>query len=261
MPTCFVIQPFDKGKFDKRYDDIYEKAIRAAGFDPYRVDRDHGVSVPIDSIESGIRTAAVCFADISEDNPNVWYELGFAFAARRPVVMACSDARAGSKFPFDIQHRAIVVYKTESTSDFTMLSENLTSKIKAVSEREDQLSELSEATLITPVSGMSQPELMVLAVLASSLSSPDATLSQWAAKRDAESAGVTGMGFNLALRRLQTKGFIETGLEENPHHDEPTAVLSLLNRAWDWIDVNESKFVLHQPPAKEQVRPGKRLSY
>ena len=30
MPTCFVIQPFDKGPFDKRYDDVLDPAIRAA---------------------------------------------------------------------------------------------------------------------------------------------------------------------------------------------------------------------------------------
>lgn len=32
---CFVIQPFDGGKFDKRYDDVYKPAIMAAGLDAY----------------------------------------------------------------------------------------------------------------------------------------------------------------------------------------------------------------------------------
>ena len=40
--------------------------------DAYRVDRDHSVDVPIDSIEEGIRNAAVCLADVTADNPNVW---------------------------------------------------------------------------------------------------------------------------------------------------------------------------------------------
>ena len=30
MPTCFVIQPFDSGKFDKRFEDVYKPAIEAA---------------------------------------------------------------------------------------------------------------------------------------------------------------------------------------------------------------------------------------
>ena len=72
MPTCFVIQPFDNGKYDKRFEDVYKPAIEAAGAEAYRVDRDHSVEVPIDAIEEGIRSAEVCLADVSDDNPNVW---------------------------------------------------------------------------------------------------------------------------------------------------------------------------------------------
>jgi hypothetical protein len=49
------MQPFDGDEFDKRYDEIYRPAITEAGFEPYRVDRDPGASIPIANIESGIR--------------------------------------------------------------------------------------------------------------------------------------------------------------------------------------------------------------
>ena len=87
MPRCFVIQPFDSGKFDKRFEDVYKPAIEAAGLEAYRVDQDISVEVPIEAIEAGIRSAAVCLADITTDNPNVWYELGYAFASGRLVIM------------------------------------------------------------------------------------------------------------------------------------------------------------------------------
>lgn len=32
MPGCFVIQPFDQGKYDKLFDDVFAGAIEAAGF-------------------------------------------------------------------------------------------------------------------------------------------------------------------------------------------------------------------------------------
>jgi hypothetical protein len=48
MATCFVIQPFDRGKFDRRYKDTFKPAIEAAGFEPYRVDEDPSVSIPIE---------------------------------------------------------------------------------------------------------------------------------------------------------------------------------------------------------------------
>jgi hypothetical protein len=51
MPTCFVIQPFDRNKYDKRFEDVYSPAILDAGLEPYRVDKDPSVDVPIDAIE------------------------------------------------------------------------------------------------------------------------------------------------------------------------------------------------------------------
>jgi len=91
MPTCFVNQPFDNGKFDKRYADTFYPAIEESDREPYRVDQDPRVAIPIEAIEEGIRDAAICFADITTDNPNVWYELGYAFAAGKAVVMVCSE--------------------------------------------------------------------------------------------------------------------------------------------------------------------------
>jgi hypothetical protein len=45
MPRCFVIQPFDKGPYDKRYKDVQVPAITDAGLEPYRVDEDPSVTV------------------------------------------------------------------------------------------------------------------------------------------------------------------------------------------------------------------------
>jgi hypothetical protein len=129
MAICFVIQPFES-KYDKRFDDIYKPAIEAADLDAYRVDRDRSVEVPIDTIEAGIRDAAVCLADITTDNPNVWYELGFAFAANRPVIMVCANERSG-KYPFDIQHRTVIDYLVDSPRDFDKLKQSITDTIKA----------------------------------------------------------------------------------------------------------------------------------
>ena len=105
-PTCFVIQPFDKGKFDKRYNDAFDPGLGQAGFEAYRVDQDPGTDVLIAAIEEGIRRAAICLADVTTDNPNVWYELGYAFAAGKHVILTCCDEREGP-LPFDIQHRNV----------------------------------------------------------------------------------------------------------------------------------------------------------
>lgn len=79
---CFVIQPFDEATYEKRYKDVFAPAIRDADIEPYRVDKDSSADVIISAIEEGIENSDLCFAEITADNPNVWYELGYANAKR-----------------------------------------------------------------------------------------------------------------------------------------------------------------------------------
>jgi len=260
MPTCFVIQPFDSGKFDKRFKETFAPAIRTAGFEPYRVDEDARADVLITSIEDGIRSAAVCLADITADNPNVWFELGFAFAANRPVVMVCSNERTG-KYPFDIQHRAIISYKTEAQSDFQTLSDAIIERLKAAGERGQTLQQIAEAEPIAPVSGLSQIELSVLAVAAGA-ALPRVGFSLWSLQNDAEKIGLSNIGISLALRRLMQKQFLEDATVEDRNGDCKGAAIS--SKGWDWIDANADNFTLLRPTTRsystarfEDLRPPK----
>ena len=205
MATCFVIQPFDSGKYDKRFEDIYKPAIEAAGLVAYRVDKDPGVSVLIESIEKGIRQAILCLADITEDNPNVWYELGFSFAAGRQVVMVCSEDRTGKKYPFDIQHRNIISYKSDAPSDFDLLRKNLTIRIKTIIEHTEALEQIAEADPVTPIKGLSQTEILVLALLREVPSSPTTRwlLTQQRLMPSAQASQIWGSSSQLGS--LQTR--------------------------------------------------------
>jgi hypothetical protein len=245
MPTCFVIQPFDSGKFDKRFKETFAPAIIAAGFEPYRVDGDPRADVLITSIEDGIRSAAVCLADITMDNPNVWFELGFAFAVNRPVVMACSNERTG-KYPFDIQHRAVIPYKTEAQSDFKILSDAIIERLRAVAERGQTLQQIAEAEPVAPVSGLSQIELTILAVAAGA-ALPRVGFSLWSVKSDAEKLGLSDVGISLALRRLWQKQFLEEAWVEE-HGNEAYKGAAISSTGWDWIDANEDSFMLRRTP-------------
>lgn len=251
MPTCFVIQPFDSGKFDKRFDDIYAPAIEATGLNAYRVDRDPGVEVPIEAIEEGIRNAAVCLADITTDNPNVWYELGFAFATGRPVIMVCSNERTHGKYPFDIQHRTVINYKPESSSDFDSLKSELSQRIKALLNKSEALRQIAESDQIAPTQGLTQSELMVLAILAGDTALPGASCTLHSLKEDSERSGLTPIGFSLAFRRLGAKKLVEISEEWDEYRDQTYSAARLTDLGWAWIENNESLFVLKKPSAKE----------
>ena len=246
MPTCFVIQPFDSGKYDKRFEDVYKPAIVAAGLEAYRVDQDTNVDVPIDAIEQGIRAATICLADITTDNPNVWYELGFAFASGRPLVMVCSDERTGKKYPFDIQHRTIIPYQADSPRDFDVLKTAITNRLVSLLKRTDALQAISKSEQIAPIMGLTQPELAVLAAVAGSVVLPEEGVSVWSTKQDIEKAGFTALGFSIGLRRLREKEFLKLD-EVTDYNGETSQVILVTPSGWDWVEKNESQFVLRRP--------------
>jgi hypothetical protein len=132
--SCFVIQPFDDDKFDRRYKETFEPAITEAGFHSYRVDKDPSVHVPIDDIENGIKQAATCFVEITTDKPNVWFELGYARACEKHLVLVC-EKNARSHLPFDIQHRSIILYDTGAPSNFQMLKADIIAKLRAIDKQ------------------------------------------------------------------------------------------------------------------------------
>lgn len=253
MPTCFIIQPFDHGKFDKRFEDTFKPAIEEAGLEPYRVDKDPNVEIPIEAIEQGIRDAAVCLADITTDNPNVWYELGYAFAAGKGVVMVCSDERKESRYPFDIQHRTVVGYKTESSRDFAQLKEKITERIRALMKKGERLRDLAESDPMAPRKGLSQPELAVLAILAGDSLTPQSSTSTYSLRHDLERAGFTPLGFGLGLRRLLKKGLVEP-VESYDEQGEPYPAVMLTQIGWDWIETNEDMFSVKKGVPKDDFR-------
>jgi hypothetical protein len=242
MSDCFVIQPFDGGKFDKRFHDVFKPAIEDAGLKAYRVDYDPAVEVPIEAIEQGIRKAALCFADITTDNPNVWYELGFAYAAGTPVVMVCSKERSGRRFPFDVQHRAIIMYEVEAPSDFDELKGKITSRINAMLGQGAALKEIAKQEQIALIQGLTHPELLVLAVALGSMYVPGAAVSLYLIKRDVEKT-LTSAGYTLALRRLQNREFARVD-EVNDYNGDLYPALLLTEKAWTWIDSNDSLFAI-----------------
>lgn len=245
MPQCFVIQPFDGGKFDKRYKDTFGPAIEDAGLNPYRVDQDPNVEIPIEAIERGIRESVMCLADITTNNPNVWYELGFAFASNKPVIMVCCNDRTDKGFPFDIQHRTIVRYNSESTSDFDKLKAEVTARIKALQKKES-IQEMASSTLLAEIGGLSQPELTVLAVLAGESALPDSAGSMYSLKNDVERAGFTAIAFGLGWRGLLSKGLVESTEMSNSEGEVYTGA-RLTESGWAWVDSNESMFSLKKP--------------
>jgi len=243
MEQCFVIQPFDDGgKFDKRYDEVYDPAIRKADLDPYRVDRDPGASIPIEKIEAGIRVSRVCLADITEDNPNVWFELGYAIAARREVVLVCSSERT-SRFPFDVQHRNIIRYDTKSPSDFSTLQESITKRLIAVGEKETRLEDLAKASPVATVHGLEGFEIATLVSVSQQCHAPTSTISVYILEEEMRRAGFLPIATTLGIRGLILKEMLSSSTETDENGYSYPA-LSPTDRGIEWLLQNFAKLKL-----------------
>ena len=250
MPKCFIIQPFDSGgKFDKRFNDIYKPALKEVGLEPYRVDQDPDADILIKSIEEGIRDATICFADITRDNPNVWYELGYANATRCPVILVCSTKR--EKFPFDIQHRKIIQYDSESTSDFEDLKNAIIERAKALQKRA-ATRKFVQSEQVAPQDGLSQIEIQLLAMLAAESILPDNPVSKYSLENMANDYGMTLVGLGLAVQRLQKKEFIKTYQDGDPFTGGiDNQLVFLEEEGWNWIHENDHMFRLEEDDQDE----------
>lgn len=209
---CFVIMPISDAKFTKRYNDTYKPAIEKAGLSPYRVDLDPAVKIPIEEIESKIKNSMLCFADISIDNPNVWYELGYAFASRKDVVMVCDESRAD--FPFDVRHKNIISYKSESTSDFEMLKNKIAEKIIAYFRSQKKIDEMLENP-IKETDGLKPYELTLLALIIDEQFTDEAIVSLYELRNKMTKTGYNGTAFSIAMRLLKQKEYITIGQDSD----------------------------------------------
>ncbi|MBY0311701.1 MAG: nucleoside 2-deoxyribosyltransferase [Phycisphaerales bacterium] len=206
--SCFVIQPFDHGKFDRRYGDVFKPAIVGAGFRPDRVDEDHGADIPIERIEQGIRNADLCFADISTDNANVWFEVGFAIACGRPLCLVCSDEREGA-FPFDVRHRRIIKYATGSSSDFSAAQSAITERLKAIGASiSQQTRSPAEVAPIGHRRGMPDHELAALAAISIYALENIESMSGFRIAEAMQESGFTKLAATLAVQALQAEKLI-----------------------------------------------------
>jgi hypothetical protein len=240
MEKCFVIQPFDNDKFDKRFEDIFKPAIEKANLDAYRIDKDLSVRIPIDEIEQNISDSALCFAEITTDNPNVWYELGFAFAKNKDVVMVCSDERK-DKFPFDIQHRHVIKYSTSSKSDFETLEDTITRKIKAYRSNTKTAKAIS-STPIADREGLKSHEIALLVLAIENQITSEDSISVYQLKNEMNKAGYTDVATSVGIRTLKSQGFLETYKEIDEWNNGQEFLACRLTESGEhWIMENQEK--------------------
>ena len=126
LETCFMMMPFGNW-FDKYYQDIYVPAIRDAGFEPVRADELFSSGSVVEQIWEQIKKARLLLADLTDRNANVFYELGLAHAARKPVVFTAPRVE---DVPFDLRHLRVIIYDIREPEWASALKNSVTDYLK-----------------------------------------------------------------------------------------------------------------------------------
>jgi hypothetical protein len=127
----FVAMPFRGDGFTEVYEDGIRQAVEACGLRCKRADEIFDTDVIIESIENDIRDSLLVIADLTGRNPNVFYEVGYARALDKEVVLLTQETES---VPFDLQHRRYIRYGL-SGRQLTEMRQALQNTLNAVAPR------------------------------------------------------------------------------------------------------------------------------
>ncbi|MBD3340649.1 MAG: hypothetical protein GF353_16195 [Candidatus Lokiarchaeota archaeon] len=115
MLNCFVIMSFDK-EFDDVYDCIKESiktSIPGKEVNCFRLDEIKTAGKISDDLLKSIQESVICIADLTSNNPNVMWEVGYAMALKKPLVTISQDIK---NLPFDLKDWRTIKYCRDSLS-------------------------------------------------------------------------------------------------------------------------------------------------
>lgn len=123
--TCVVIMPYNN-ELNLFYDKVIYPIVNGLNINCQRADRDGSGGILIYHIIELIKKADFLIADLTGDNPNVFYELGLAHLFGKKVILISSSHQT---LPTDLQNWQFIHYRTAALSAFEKnLKNRITSK-------------------------------------------------------------------------------------------------------------------------------------
>ena len=104
--SAFVVMRFTE-QFDELYDEVIKPVCAGLKIEAYRASDIYRPGVILQDILQGLDESNVVIAEITSENPNVFYELGYSHALKKPVVLL---AERDTPLPFDISGYRVIFY-------------------------------------------------------------------------------------------------------------------------------------------------------
>jgi hypothetical protein len=125
-PSVFVAMPF-KEEMDDTYHYGIVSATNAAGFLCERADLSAFTGDVLEWVKLRIRSASLVIADLTDANPNVYLEIGYAWGCGIPTVLV---VKSSDDLKFDVRGQRCLVYKK-----IKELEDSLTQELKSLPKR------------------------------------------------------------------------------------------------------------------------------
>lgn len=106
-PVAFVVMQFTD-EFNSLYNDVIKPTCLKHGMKCIRGDDIYSNGLIIHDIIKSIRESTLIIADVTPDNPNVFYEVGFAHGIDKPTILLSDKKR--DRLPFDVAGIRTIFY-------------------------------------------------------------------------------------------------------------------------------------------------------
>jgi hypothetical protein len=110
---AFMAMPFNKEDLDKVYLDCFKPAVAKTGFELRRLDENPVAGIIDNHLRVEIRKARFLIAELTHENPGVYWEAGFAEGLGRPVIYTCEKSNFNACH-FDTNHCQIVKWSLDN---------------------------------------------------------------------------------------------------------------------------------------------------
>jgi hypothetical protein len=127
-PKAFVVMQFTE-EFNALYREVIKPTCESFGYETVRGDDVYKNGLIVTDITENIRAASVIVADVTPDNANVFYEVGYAHAIMKPTILL---AERGRDLPFDISAFRTVFYEN-TIGGKTLVEERLKKHLEQLS--------------------------------------------------------------------------------------------------------------------------------
>ncbi len=107
-PKAFMVMQFSN-QYNELYEDVVKEVINESfELDVIKADEIYGPGIILSHITKHIAESKVIIAEISPQNSNVFYEVGYAHALNKPTILI---AVKGTKLPFDVSPFKVLFYE------------------------------------------------------------------------------------------------------------------------------------------------------